>query len=84
MKLLTSVEQVFRKLEAVDLGLVLTNLNRVLTTVEGEVRALNVGAIGVQATNLLVELRDSNRALQGIRRTRSGRPVPGTAVESNT
>ncbi len=79
-KLLSSVEQVFRKLEVVDLGLVLTNLNSLLTTTEGEIRGARLAAIGDQATNLLAELRESNRALQGILEDAQWRALPATAV----
>src|SRR4030095_16420338 len=60
-KLLTSAEQVFRKLEEVDLGLVVTNLNSLLMSAESEIKSLKVARIGEQATNLLVELRESNQ-----------------------
>lgn len=79
-KLLSSVEQVFRKLELVDLGLVLTNLNRLLTTAETQIRGADLASINAQATNLLAEMRDSNRALQGILRDPQWSAVPATAV----
>jgi ABC-type transporter Mla subunit MlaD len=79
-KLLSSVEQVFRKLELVDLGLVLTNLNRLLTTAETQIRGADLASINAQATQLLAELRDSNRALQGILKDPQWSAVPATAV----
>lgn len=79
-KLLSSFEAVFRKLEAVDLGLVLTNLNRLLTTTEAEIRGAQIAQISQQATNLLAELRGSNRALRGILEDPKWRELPGSAA----
>ncbi len=79
-KLLTSVEQVFRKLEDVDVGLVLTNLNRLLTTTESEIRSVQLARISDEATNLLAELRDSNQALQAILRDPRLRELPASAA----
>jgi paraquat-inducible protein B len=79
-KLLSSVEQVFRKLEAVDLALVLTNLNRLLTTAEAEVRAAEISRISKQVSDLLTELRGSNEALQTILRDPQWRSLPSSAL----
>lgn len=79
-KLLTSAEQVFRKLESVDLGLIATNLNRVLTAAEGEIRAAKVASISAQATNLLAELRESNRALRQVLENPKWGELPETAA----
>lgn len=79
-KLLSSVEQVFRKLEGVDLGQVLTNLNRLLATTESQIRSADLGQISGQATNLLAELRDSNRSLQGILQDPNWRAIPASTV----
>jgi len=79
-KLLTSAEQVFRKLEAVDLELVLTNLNRLLTTTEAEVRRADLAKVTEEAGRLLAEVRQSNEALQGILRNPSWKALPETAV----
>lgn len=79
-KLLTSVEQVFRRLEDVDLALVLTNLNRLLATTEAEIRGAGIARISEQATNLLSELRASNRALRGILEDPQWRSIPTTAA----
>ncbi len=79
-KLLTAAEQVFRKLEAVDLGLIATNLNRVLVAAEGEIRAAQVGRISEQVTNLVAELRESNRALRRVLEDPQWQEIPETAV----
>jgi ABC-type transporter Mla subunit MlaD len=79
-KLLTSVEGVFRKLEEVDVGLVLTNLNRLLATTESEIRGARLASLGTQATNLLMEVRASNAALQGLLSDPRWRELPGAAV----
>lgn len=65
-KLLTSVEQVFRKLEKVDLAEVLNKLNGLLGTTEAQIRGADLATISTHATGLLRELRESNRQLQGI------------------
>lgn len=62
-KLLSSAEQVFQKLEDVDLALLLNNLNRVLTSAEAQIRDAQLADIARQATNLLAELRSSNASL---------------------
>lgn len=79
-KLLSSAEGLFRKLNDLDLGLVVTNLNRLLTTTEAEVRSARLAQLGEQATNLLAELRESNRALQEILRDPQWRGIPAAAV----
>lgn len=79
-KLLTSVEGVFRKLEEVDVGLVLTNLNRLLATTEAEIRGARLANLGSQATNLLMEVRASNAALQELLTDPKWRELPGAAL----
>lgn len=81
-KLLSSVEQVFRKLEEVDVAQVLTNLNRVLTSAEAEVRAANIAQISAQATNLLLELRRSNESLQAVLNNPKWQALPASAVSA--
>lgn len=81
-KLLSSAEQVFRKLEGVDLAQVLTNLNRVLMTAEREVGNAQIGSISGQVTNLLLELRESNRALQAVLKDPELKAIPGHAAET--
>ena len=81
-KLLAAAEQVFRKLESVDLAHVLTNLNRLLTTTEREIGSANIASISVQATNLLSELRESNRALQAVLNDPKLKEIPGHAAEA--
>lgn len=79
-KLLSAVELVFRKLEDVDLEQVLKNLNRLLATTEGEIRGAGISQISSQATNLLAELRDTNRSLQGILGDPKWHELPKSAV----
>lgn len=79
-KLLTAVEDVFRKLENVNLGEVLTNLNHLLATTEAEIRGAQLARISEQATNLLSEVRESNQALQAILRDPKWQGVPAAAV----
>jgi paraquat-inducible protein B len=79
-KLLSSVEQVFRKLESVDLALVLTNLNRLLTTAETEVRAAQISRLSDETVQLLSELRESNSALQDLLRDPQWRALPSSAL----
>ncbi len=81
-KLLTSVEQVFRRLEGVDLEQVLTNLNRLLATAENEIRSAQIASISSQATNLLSELRDSNQALQAVLKDPKLKEIPEHAAET--
>lgn len=81
-KLLTSAEQVFRKLETVDLAQVLTNLNRLLTTAEREIADARVASLSDQATNLLSELRASNRALQAILADPKLKEIPSHAADA--
>ena len=79
-KLLTSVEQVFRRLEGVDLEQVLTNLNRLLATAENEIRSAQIASISSQATNLLSELRDSNQALQAVLKDPKLKEIPAQTL----
>jgi paraquat-inducible protein B len=81
-KLLSSAEQVFRKLEGVDLAQVLTNLNRLLTTTEREIGGAQIASISAQATNLLAELRDSNQALQAVLKDPKLKEIPTHAAEA--
>lgn len=78
-KLLSAVEQVFRKLEDVDLERVLTNLNRLLSTTEAEIRGAGMSRVAEQATNLLLELRATNESLQSILAQPKWRELPVTA-----
>lgn len=79
-KLLTAAEDVFRKLENVNLGEVLTNLNHLLATTETEIRGAQLARISEQATNLLAEVRESNHALQTILQDPKWQGVPASAV----
>lgn len=79
-RLLTSVEQVFRKLEDADPMQIVTNLNRLILTTETEVRQAQIHRITDQATNLLAELRGSNQELQKILKDPQWRAIPATAV----
>jgi len=81
-KLLSSAEQVFRKLEGVDLAQVLTNLNRLLATTEREIGSAQIASISAQATNLLSELRESNQALQTILKDPKLKEIPTHAAEA--
>lgn len=81
-KLLSSAEQVFRKLESVDLAQVLTNLNRLLATTEREIGSAQIASISAQATNLLAELRDSNLALQSVLKDPKLKEIPTHAAEA--
>jgi ABC-type transporter Mla subunit MlaD len=74
------VEQVFRKLESVDLALVLTNLNRLLTTAEAEVRAAQIPRISDETVQLLSELRASNKAIQSILEDPQWKALPTSAL----
>lgn len=78
-KLLTSVEQVFRKLEEVDIAVVLTNLNQLLTSAEHELRRADLAQVTAQATNLLAELRASNHSLQVLLEDPKLRELPARA-----
>ncbi|MBL9138363.1 MAG: MCE family protein [Verrucomicrobiales bacterium] len=79
-RLLTSVEQVFRKLEDADLMQIFTNLNQLILTTETEVRQAQIHRITDQATNLLAELRGSNQEFQKLIKDPQWRAIPATAV----
>lgn len=79
-KLLTSVEQVFRKLEKVDLAEVLTKLQSLLGTTEAKIRDADLATISTQATALLAELRESNRHLQAVLQDPSLKSIPTNAL----
>ncbi len=81
-KLLSSAEQVFRKLENVDLAQVLTNLNNLLTTTQREIGGARISEISAQATDLLSELRDSNRELQAVLKDPKLKEIPTHAAEA--
>ncbi|MGE3308754.1 MAG: MlaD family protein [Limisphaerales bacterium] len=81
-KLLSSAEQVFRKLENVDLAQVLTNLNNLLTTTEREIGSARIADISAQATDLLSELRESNRELQAVLKDPKLKEIPLHAAEA--
>ncbi|MCC7374926.1 MAG: MCE family protein [Verrucomicrobiales bacterium] len=79
-KLLTSAEQVFRKIEDIDLRQTFTRLNEVLSTVQEKASEAQIRPVFEQATNLLVELRDSNQALQGILKDPKLTNLPATLL----
>lgn len=80
-RLLSSAEQVFRRLEAVDLAQVLTNLNRLLATTEREIAGARIAEVSSEATQFLSELRESNRSLRAILDDPKLRGIPGQASE---
>ncbi len=78
-QIVSGAESLVRKLERANLDEVMLNLNALLLTLDGTLKALQTDRLGDSTVNLLGELGDTNRALQQILANPAWRQLPADA-----
>lgn len=81
-RIFESTENFFEKLEDVDVALVLTNVNRALVAVKDALDGADSPAISGQLTNLLAELRVTNRRVADLLAEPAWRQLPAEAGQT--
>jgi phospholipid/cholesterol/gamma-HCH transport system substrate-binding protein/paraquat-inducible protein B len=83
-RMLASAEEVFKKLENIDLQQILTNLNQLVVSTTREVEKANLGKISDEAVNLLSGLQKSSDKLHTILSSPGLESIPKDAAISMT
>lgn len=78
-QIVSGAESLVRKLERANLDEVMLNLNALMVTLNGTLKALQTERLGDNTVQLLGEVRDTNRALQGILANPAWRELPREA-----
>ena len=78
-QIVSGAESLVRKLERANLDEVMLNLNALMVTLNTTLKALQTDRLGDNTVQLLGELRDTNRSLQGILTNPAWREIPREA-----
>lgn len=78
-QIVSGAESLVRKLERSNIDEVMLNLNALMITLNATLKALQTDRLGEDTVHLLGELRESNRALQGILANPAWRELPREA-----
>jgi len=78
-QIVSGAESLVRKLERANLDEVMLNLNALMLTLNTTLKALQTDRLGDNTVQLLSELRDTNRSLQGILANPAWREIPTVA-----
>jgi paraquat-inducible protein B len=81
-RIFESTENFFEKLEGVDVALVLTNVNQALVAVKAALDGADSPAVAGQLTNLLAELRVTNRRVAGLLDDPAWQQLPAEAAQT--